>query len=76
MKNKTYRETIAAEVEKSYQQKDAARYLYYSQAYWTTVACAPFEFFKGSWAGQLWLKKHQAKIEEIAERWRYYPRRR
>jgi hypothetical protein len=66
MQEKTYKEQIGGEINKSKKQKNAARYLYYCQLHENnSCASVSFESYKGSWAGELWLKRNHDEIEEL-----------
>ena len=64
--NLTYNEQLQLQIRKATKQKNFLAVLYYSERLGTTSACASWETFKGSAAGQEWIKKHQAEADKMA----------
>jgi hypothetical protein len=66
----TYREQIALEITRAQHLKDPAMLAYYEDCWENDYAASvPWEFYKGSWAGLLWLERvsTKAKIEKLAK---------
>ncbi len=57
----SYKEQITRLFRQAAKRRDEAAMQYYGEAF-SGVACVSFERFKGSWAGENWLKQRGFKI--------------
>lgn len=74
MKNTlSYDEQIISQIRKYRKLGNGAAVLYYEQRLGTSNACASWETFKGSWAGENWLKDNliliNATQKNLVSRW-------
>jgi hypothetical protein len=58
---------LTIELKKSIKTRNTARIVYYQQAIDKSIAVVSFERFKGSWAGEEWLKRNVNAINEIRD---------
>ena len=66
MKNTlTYTEQLTACIRRAKKQGDYLAVLYYRSKVGTTVACASWEAFKGSWAAEQWIADHRAEADAL-----------
>lgn len=62
METLSYQDQIKRKIRKARNDKNAPAMVYYRQALdWS--ACAGFETFSTSWAGQQWLEKNKKEID-------------
>lgn len=59
----SYEEQLTRAIRKARKENDAEATLYYEQKLGTSSACGAWETFKGSWAGEQWLKANSLLIE-------------
>jgi hypothetical protein len=72
MRNLTYREILERLIAKAFRAKEYLAAIYYSERL-SGVACASWEKFKGSWAGERWVAQHQQQADQMAAARRRWP---
>lgn len=75
-KQRDYHDELRTQIRLARKRQDFAAVIYYAQALATCCACAAWETFKGSWAGQAWLARKDvqtaiSQLEAEAKRFAY-----
>ena len=64
MQRLTYREQVERKINEMRKKRNFLAMLYYQENL-DGLACAGWAEFKGSWAGEQWIEKHQAQADKL-----------